>query len=66
MRAVVKILSPWLGDIVESGIGLLNWLSRLQRLADPVRHTYARVDNIPQSGTKNLTIGYLPATVGLI
>jgi hypothetical protein len=49
-----QILSPWLGDIVDSGIGLSHRPARLQYAGEPVQQPYAEVDYIPQSETKNL------------
>ncbi len=43
-----QILIPWLGDIVDAGIGLTGV---------PARQPNARVDYIPWAGTKNLASG---------
>ncbi len=54
-----QILSPWLRDIVDSGIGLSYWSASLCRLAGcMVGQPYARVNYIPQPGTKNLATGH--------
>ncbi len=51
-----QILSPWLGDLVDCGIGLSHRPARLQRLASRYGTLcQSRLQYIPQSGTKNLT-----------
>ncbi len=56
---VAKFISPWLGDLVDSGIGLSFHGTSLPGYVacGSVRQPYVRVDNIPQSGTKNLATG---------
>jgi hypothetical protein len=50
-----QILSPWLGDILDSGIGLsYRPATSLCSMEDRYDKPYARVDYIPQPGTKNL------------
>ncbi len=55
---VAKFLVPDRGDVVDSGKGLSYRTARIS--GGPVRQPYARVDYIPQSGTKNLASGSLP------
>jgi hypothetical protein len=56
-----QILSPWLGDIVDYGIGLSYRPARLHitYVCLPVRQPYlcAIVDYFPKTGTKNLATG---------
>ncbi len=40
-----QTLSPWLGELVEYGLGLSYWHAHLCRLGGPVQQPYARVDN---------------------
>ncbi len=54
-----QILSPRLVDIVDYGIGGLSHRPAKMQPAGPVRHPYAIVDYIPQSGTKNLAAAVL-------
>ncbi len=49
-------LAVWLGNKVDSRIGLSYRPARLHRLTRPVRQPYAGVNFFPHSGTKNLPI----------
>ncbi len=46
---VAEFIDPWLGDKVNSGLGLSYRNARLYMAGGPVRQPYAGVDFIPQS-----------------
>jgi hypothetical protein len=52
-----QILSPWLGDIVDSGIGMLYRPASLCSLAGRYDNPLSESTISPQSGTKNLATG---------